>query len=151
VKRPVTNPCAWSNRCKRRAPVVLDERERYCKPHAKRLADNLVGLFVKTRDAYTCQACFKAAPGVAIQWAHIITRGAPYIRWLVAPYPGNSIALCQGCHYAYTQNEGNWRRFIDRRWVGHRDRLERIEADGERAGNSVDVADIIREYRGKAA
>ena len=89
--------------------------------------------------------------GVVIQWAHIVTRGSSYIKFLTEPYPGNSIALDKDCHFAYGMNEGNWRRFIERRWPGHHDRLTRMEAERERAGGSVDKAELIREYRSRLA
>lgn len=143
--------CSWSNRCKSRADLTIGETERLCRKHATAVADGLVGTFVKKRDGHTCLACGKSAPGAVIHWAHIHTRGKRYIRWLIEPYPGNSLALCQGCHFAYTANPANWQRFIERTWPGHWDRLDRIEAEGERNGSSADVVDVIVEFRGRVA
>jgi hypothetical protein len=138
--------CCWSNRCRTRANVVVGPGERFCSKHATWVLDKLVGDWVKARDGWKCMRCASEA---TIQWAHIITRGARYIRWAIEPYPGNSVALCQGCHFAYTQNEGNWRRWIDGRWPGHRDRLERMNAEAERRGGSIDRAGLITEFRNR--
>ena len=153
---PEGQRCAWSNRCARRADHPVTDTERYCGTHLRLTAENVVGTWVKRRDQWACMACGKQGDplgnnGVVIQWAHIITRGSAFIKYLTEPYPGNSIALDSACHYAYTLNEGNWRRFIERRWPGHHDRLTRMEAERERAGGSLDKAEIIREYRSRLA
>ncbi len=157
---PEGQRCSWSNRCSRRADHPVTDEERYCGTHLRLLAEAVVGTWVKNRDQWQCQACGKQGDSrrrdgesgpVVIQWAHIITRGSAYIKFLTEPYPGNSIALCSACHFAYGQNEGNWRRFIERRWPGHHDRLTRMEARRERAGGSVDKAAIIRDYRSRLA
>ena len=156
---PVGQRCTWSTRCNRvsdRVSLVVGPEERYCGTHLRLVAEAVVGTWVKNRDDWTCQACgkqgdAKGESGVVIQWAHIITRGSKYIKFATEPYPGNSIALDSGCHFAYGQNEGNWKRFIERRWPGHHDRLTRMEAKAERAGGSVDKVAVIIEYRSRLA
>lgn len=143
--------CSWG-RCKtKHAPVVVEEDERYCRKHATWVADKLVGDWVKRRDAMMCIRCGRSSLSTVIQWAHIQTRGKRTIRWLTEPYPGNSVALCQGCHYAYTLKPSNWERYIEGRWPGHWDRLSRLQAEGERSGDAVNVAGIILRYRSEAA
>lgn len=149
---PEGQRCSWSNRCNRRADHPVTDEERYCGTHLRLVAEGVVGTWVKRRDNWTCQACGKNGDGVVIQWAHIITRGSsPFLKFLTEPYPGNSLALCAGCHFAYGHNEGNWRRFIERRWPGHHDRLNRMEAKAEREGGKLDKAAIIIEYRSRLA
>lgn len=147
-KRPA-NPCSWSNRCRTRPSVTVDEETRYCKTHAKRVADQYVGLFVKERDNWTCQVphCRRTAHTAQIQWAHIISRGAPYIRY----DPENAIALCAGSHQAFTLAPARWDIFLARNYPGLRDRLALREAEGEASGASVDLGAIIRDYRAKVA
>lgn len=140
-------PCTWSNRCKTLPRVALSDYERYCAKHATAVLDELAGTWVKRRDGSTCLKCGATAGTAAIQWAHIHTRGMRYIRWVVEPYPGNSITLCSGCHFAYTVNEGNWRRFLEARWPGHRDRLERMNAAAEAKGGHIDRAALIVDFR----
>jgi hypothetical protein len=147
-KRP-TKPCSWSNRCYRRPSVIVSEDERYCKTHAKDVADRYVGLFVKERDRWTCQnhQCQATHHTAQIQWAHIISRGAPYIRY----DPENSIALCARCHQAFTVAPARWDIFLARRYPGLRDKLALLEATHEASGHSVDLAEIITYYRAKVA
>ncbi len=141
-KRPA-QPCSWSTRCKRRAPVVIDEDTRYCKTHAMLTADRYVGLAVKERDDWTCQACSASAHTDTIQWAHVISRGARFIRYEL----DNSMALCSACHYRFTLKPASWSVFLAETRPGLHDRLALLEAQRQRQGASVDIAEIIREYR----
>lgn len=135
--------CSWG-RCKsKNARVIVDTDERYCGKHATWVADKLVGDWVKRRDV----RCMRCGNPYDLQWAHILTRSKRAIRYLTEPFPGNSVTLDRGCHYAYTMNPGNWDRWLDGRWPGHRDRLNRMQAEAERSGEKVNMAGVILRYR----
>lgn len=169
-KRPAVR-CSWSNRCKRRPTVFVDvsveesvvetplrsigailhspvstvtAAERYCKTHATIVADTLVGNFVKARDGWACVHCGRTD---SPQWAHIISRGARYIRY----NPENSVCLAAACHQMFTLKPAAWAVFVEDRWPGRWTRLIHDEIDGERNGGHVDIAAIIEVYRGVAA
>ena len=36
------------------------------------------------------------------------------IRWDI----DNAVALCSGCHFAYTKNPANWQKFVEKMWPG---------------------------------
>lgn len=136
--------CSWSNRCAvKYSPIRVSEDERYCRKHGRRVADKWVGIWVKLRDE-ECAACAKTTE---LQWAHIHTRDKNGIRWMTEPFPGNSVALCRGCHFAYTKNPRNWEAFVDRRWPGWYSELSRIQAEHEHRGDKINVAGIILRYR----
>lgn len=140
TKRRSTGPrCTWSNRCKRRVSVVLTNDERYCNTHALVRADQAVGAFVKARDG-RCLACGTKND---LEWAHIISRGARYIRW----DPENSVALCRGCHFRFTRAPARWAVWVEEFEAGLLSKLAQREAAGQRSGESIDVADVIVRFR----
>lgn len=138
--KPKRGPCATRGCKTKHAPVRVSPDERYCEKHATKVADALCRAFVRARDP-VCVACGRGDRGV--QWAHIITRGARFIRWDAR----NGVGLCSGCHYAYTKSPARWLSFVERYDPGRVQRLLRREVWGERRGGSVDVAGIIRTYR----
>ena len=144
-KRPA-NPCSWSNRCKTRPTTFVSDEERYCKTHAKEVADRWVGLAVKERDHWTCQSCSRTAHVVEIQYAHVISRGARYIQFELE----NAMALCKDCHYRYTLKPAQWSVFLAETRPGLHDRMALLEAERQRRGGHVDLAELIREYRARA-
>jgi hypothetical protein len=138
--------CDWSNRCKRRAPVIVSETERYCRSHAREMADRAAREFVLKRDWWTCQNCSSGAPG--LQWAHVISRGARYIRH----EPNNAMALCGKCHLNFTLKPALWSVWLATNRPGLHDRMALLEAAGQRSGHTIDLAQVIRDYReGKVA
>ncbi len=147
-KRPA-NPCSWSSRCKRPAPVVVTETERYCKTHAKLTADTLVGTYVKHVRDLECVSCGTTEN---LQWAHIRSRGATTIRWFVGPpAPGNSVALCAREHQFYTLKPAEWDKYVEKNWPGLWTQLVHLEIELLRQGNTVDVAEVIRDFRERIA
>lgn len=138
-RRPAIR-CSWSNRCKRRPSINVDPGERYCKTHAKWLADTLVGNFVKERDNWRCVHCGSSD---SPQWAHVISRGAPYIRY----DPENSFCLAVSCHQNFTLKPAAWNVWVELNYPGLWTRLVHREIEGERRGGSVDVAGIIEAFR----
>lgn len=143
-RRKSATRCDYSNRCPRRPTVTVSETERLCKTHAKWIADKLVGDFVKTRDG-CCWNC--GARDKGLQWAHIISRSALHIRW----NPLNAVSLDAGCHQRFTLNPATWAVWTEEHAPGLWARLVAIEAAGQASGESVDLAAIINEYRGRAA
>ena len=142
-KRPAAR-CAWSNRCKRRPSIVIDENERLCRTHATWTADKLVGDYVKARDRYRCWNCGETEN---LQWAHILSRGARYVRW----DPRNAVTLDSKCHQHFTLKPAVWAVWLEDRLAGVYTTMVREEAAGQRSGHSVDIAEVIRTYRAKAA
>jgi hypothetical protein len=130
--------------------VRVTEEERYCAKHATWILDKLVGDYVKRRDG-GCVYCGKTDD--TLQWAHVHTRGQKYIKYVVgppiddAPTPVNTVCLCAAHHFAFTQNEGNWRRFLERAYPGAWLKLALLEADREAAGGHIDKAELIRYWR----
>jgi 5-methylcytosine-specific restriction endonuclease McrA len=149
AKKPkrIVRKCAWSNRCKAASvPVVVSPEERYCRTHGTKKADILVGTYVKQRDRI-CQSC--GNPGTTgldgLEWAHIMSRGARYIRWDLL----NSTTLCRGCHFRFTRQPAAWAVWVEDRWPGRLSQLAQMEGAAERAGGHVDTAEIIRTYRAR--
>lgn len=106
-----------------------------------KLADHLARQHVLERDHYRCRACGRDG---ALEWAHIITRGARHLRW----EPDNALTLCRGDHGYFTEHPREFRRFIaEILGPDHRDRLIRMQAEAERRGDSVDVERVIRGFR----
>lgn len=128
-------------RCKRRASVHLADSA-LCRTHAVALADKLVADAVKSRD----RRCLSCGATERLQWAHIISRQATYIRW----DPENSIALCARCHHRFTLRPGEWAAWVESRWPGRLSELARRQAEGEARGGHVDIAEVIRAYRGRS-
>jgi hypothetical protein len=118
----------------------VSDDERYCSKHGTAVADVEARRFVKFRDR-RCVACGKFETW--LQWAHLITRGARYIRWDAR----NACALCAACHFAYTKRPAAWLVFCEKTWPGRVSELLRVEIAGEASRDSVDVADVIRTYR----
>lgn len=148
-KRPA-NPCSWSSRCYARPRVFLPDDERYCLSHAKRVADTLAGNWVKHYRDRRCRYC---ASERDLEWAHIRSRGAhPALHWYVGPTtedPGNSVALCRGHHFMFTNASAKWDVFVEETWPGLWTRLVHKEIEDSRMGVKVDLADVILEFRRK--
>jgi hypothetical protein len=125
----------------------LELRERDVLNAATRTADALCRAYVFARDGYRCVSCERMMAN--LEWAHIHTRGARYIRWEVGPPgPGNSVTLCQGDHRYFTDHPAQWRRFIAEKYgPDHWDSLLRMQAEAERRGDRVDVERVIRGFR----
>ena len=144
ARRSVGTSCAFL-RCKtKRAPIIVGPDERYCDKHATRIADGAFGDHVRTRDP-RCVACGR--DDIGVQCAHVVTRGARFIRWDAE----NAVGLCARCHFAYTKRPAAWLAFVEREYPGRLQRLLRRENHGERIGGSVDVAEVIRGYRAGVA
>jgi len=135
-------PCTWSNRCTRRPSAIVTETERYCTTHARKVADRLVGRFVKNRDGWKCQRCGERE-GEQMQYAHVISRGARFIQY----EPDNAVCLCRDCHYYFTMKPGQWSVWLAAYRPGLHDRMALLEAARERQGGGVDLAAIIETYR----
>lgn len=134
--------CAWYLGCDvLEATVHVDDLEDYCRPHAMLTADRLAGDYVRERDQNTCQRC--GVYGLSLDWAHILGRGARYIRH----DPENALSLCRQCHERTESRRAEFNAWLDERWPGRRDALHRQEADGLRSGHSLDFAAIIRSFR----
>jgi len=111
-------------------------------------ADKLARQFVLERDGYLCQNCGKwAAP---LEWAHLVTRAAKHLRW----DPDNAVTLCgatpvyTGCHGYFTAHPVQFRRFVAEHFgPDHYDNLKLRQAQAERRGDKVDVAQVIAFYR----
>jgi hypothetical protein len=145
-KRPA-RPCSWSSRCYTRPTVRLNDDERYCKSDARKVADRYVGLFVKERDRWTCQSCSKRVEGKDAQYAHVISRGARYVQY----EPDNAFCLCAGCHFHFTNQPHAWSVWLAVNHPGLHDRMSLLEADGQRSGGSVDLAEVILHFRAAMA
>jgi 5-methylcytosine-specific restriction endonuclease McrA len=117
-----------------------------CKKHAKKEADRLFALAVKQRDGYICQACGKTRENAVIECAHVVGRGELSIRFNL----DNAMALCKGCHYAYTKSEANWRAWLERNRPGLRERLYAIGVQAQHDGWQPDYAEIIASLRSQA-
>jgi len=124
--------------------VIVSVDERYCRTHGTRIADNLVGAFVKARDDYRCRACGRRDPQ-RVQWAHLISRGARYIRW----DPANAVTLCPPCHVGFTRAPSSWSVWLAEHFPGEHDRLSLLEAEGQRSSAGVDTAEVIRTFRSR--
>jgi hypothetical protein len=108
--------------------------------HLVKLADQLAREHVLERDRHRCRCCGKDRD---LEWAHIITRGARYIRW----EPANAVTLCHGDHAYFTGHPRQFRRWIaEELGPNHRDKLLSLEAFFERQGGSVDVEAVIRGF-----
>ena len=64
--------------------------------------DALFSRYIRTRDRWTCQKCFKRYPPPtnALHCAHIFTRSKQSTRFS----PLNAVALCYGCHSYLDRN-----------------------------------------------
>jgi hypothetical protein len=79
-----------------------------CGPHAKKIADELYSLIVRTR-AGRCASCSipgrpdaEGRPVLGLQCAHIVTRGKLATRYT------DAVALCAGCHKRFTHDPPAW-------------------------------------------
>lgn len=167
-KKRTTSPRCDKQRCDRRAEVEIVTPfateagplpegvphlgpvgvmvERFCKQHAKKLADKLARQVVLYRDGYRCQRCGKTdREGAVIQWAHIIRRGALSIRWK----EDNAVALCAECHVFFTYREEEWRTWLDLNYPGLWDRLNWTRLTAIAAGDKPGLAQIITDLRQK--
>jgi 5-methylcytosine-specific restriction endonuclease McrA len=148
AKRKITPKlCDWSNRCKRRAPVIVSETERYCTGHARKEADKLQRIAIFERDGYTCQSCIRSGTAETLQRAHIISRGARFIEY----HEDNLVTLCPQCHLNFTLKPGQWSVWLAINRPGVHDRLSLMEAAAEHSGDPIDLAEIIRRYQREAA
>jgi hypothetical protein len=134
--------CAWS-RCTIAPRVHVEDGESYCRPHALAIADQSARTYVIERDMDTCQRCGRQGGN---EWAHIVSRGARYIRH----DPQNALAFCRGCHVWFTDHPAAFFLWVEERWPHRRERLYEAEARGERRGDSVDLAAVIRGFRDPA-
>jgi hypothetical protein len=136
--------CTFWPRCDRTPTVDVDDRERYCRRHAIWVADKETRTAVLARDGGKCRKC--GAEGNSLDWAHIVTRSAPFIRWSMDP--PNSVALCRPCHMRFTNQPKVWAAAIVD-WYGfdHYNLLRRRELIAERKGGQVDLAEVIRGAR----
>ena len=108
------------------------------------LADKLACEFVLERDGYRCQSCGRDERTRYLEWCHILTRGARYLRW----EPSNAVALCHADHVYFTDHPVQWRRFIAEQFgPDHMDRLHILQAQAEARGDRVDVAQVIAFFR----
>ena len=141
-KPPVT--CAIL-RCSKRPTVTITSDERYCNSHATKIADKLVGDFVKARDGYRCQlTSFNHKPCYqpeAVYWCHVIPKGRYYgTRW----EPDNAVTGCAGHHKAFDTaplEKDDWAEA----WLGTA-RFEELQQIAKIV-KGVDVAEVIRRYR----
>lgn len=146
-------PCSWSLVCKNAAPVVIEEGvERYCKKHARVVADLTVGTWVKRFRDLRCRYC---GTDQDLEWAHIRSRGAhPALHWYVGPEPdnpGNSTTLCRGHHFAFTNHQARWEVFVEEQWPGLYGDLIALEIELKGKAPEPDLAAIIRNFRGRQA
>lgn len=142
-KKRTTSPRCVRLRCNN--PIEVPELG-LCKKHAKKMADTLFAVVVKQRDDYTCQVCGKTRENAVIECAHVVGRGELSIRFNL----DNAMALCKGCHYAYTMSEANWRAWLTRNRPGLRERLHAIGVQAQRDGLKPDYATLISQLRGMA-
>lgn len=66
------------------------------------VADKAFSQYIRTRDNWTCQRCFKQyePPTMALHCSHFQGRGKEATRF----DPRNADALCYGCHQYFTSN-----------------------------------------------
>ncbi len=69
-----------------------------------RTSDKLFSLYIRTRDGWKCQRCFKQyePPTQALHCSHFQGRGKEATRF----EPLNADALCYGCHQYFTSHPG---------------------------------------------
>jgi 5-methylcytosine-specific restriction endonuclease McrA len=140
---PSEMPCSWYV-CTRRATVHVSADEHYCRSHAAKVADKAARSFVMERDRRTCQRC--GSQDRPLQAAHLIPRGQRFIHW----EPENIVALCSGvngCHEFLDARPATRTTWALDRWPGRIERLWALEAQGERRGDGVDLAAVIRGFR----
>lgn len=114
--------------------------EGLCKTHAIRRADRVVGDFVKARD----KGCVAVGEHKgSLQWAHIVSRRYRSIRW----DPNNAVCLCAAHHAYFTMRPLEWDEWVEQRITPKRYAALKREA---LHGDLPDVADVIREFGGKA-
>lgn len=67
-----------------------------------RPSDKAFSLYIRTRDNWTCQRCYKqyAPPTQALHCSHFQGRGKEATRF----DPENADALCYGCHQYFTSH-----------------------------------------------
>lgn len=115
----------------------------YCPKHAKLEADKWARQIVMARDL-ACQRC-GATEGR--QWAHVIRRGSPSVRWLA----DGAMALCPACHVYMTHREEEWRTWLDANRPGLWERLNAIRIEAADKRTQPDLAEIIASLRSQAA
>jgi len=101
----------------------------------KSKADLVCAVVVKKRDGHRCTLCGSRQ---AIQWAHIISRGAAYER--VRHDLENSTTLCQRCHFRWTNDPDGWDA-LRRQLMG--DRFEALWARAKMDGQKPDYQAIL--------
>lgn len=143
-RRKPARRCSWSNRCPtRQLRVRVSDEEWYYIKHGRIVADKLVGDFVKAR----YRRCLECGTTEDLEWAHLHSRG---MRWIQYD-PENSVALCRGHHFRFTNDSAAWSVWVEVRFPGLWTTLLHREIAGLRSGASVDVAEVIRNFRGRAA
>lgn len=67
-----------------------------------RPSDKLFSQYIRTRDDWTCQRCYKTyePPTQALHCSHFQGRGKESTRF----DPENAVALCYGCHQYFTSH-----------------------------------------------
>ena len=106
----------------------------------RKTADRMVRSFVLRRDG----RCLMCGTEEKLEWCHIISRGAPYIRW----EPTNAVTLCHRDHMWFTAHPAAFKDWVRDRYGPDRwDDLLRMEAERERRGDHVDIAAVIRGFR----
>ena len=151
-KAPRPGGCT-TQRCGRRpASVVIAPDERYCKTHAMKIADKLVGDYVKgwygTCVAKPASSSFWSGPvfncsGGALQWAHLIPRGYRAVRHS----PDNAVALFPA-HHRWFDTHPLEREDMIRDWLG--DEYDEMRALA-RTHVAQDLAEVIVEFRKRLA
>ena len=125
--------------CTTRPTIDVADDEAWCRKHAHWEADRSQRIYVMERDGRECQRCH--AP--AHDRAHLLPRGNRYVKY----EPENAVALCRPCHVIVDGSPALRTAWVMDRWPGRLERLWNLEAAGERRGDSVDLAAILRGYR----
>jgi hypothetical protein len=98
--RPKKESRANGPRKRASMPTRIRRRRKGGTSWARREADRLCGLIVRSRGA--CEVCGRRE---FLQWAHVVSRRYISVRW---DYENNSLCLCRNCHYLYTMRPLEW-------------------------------------------
>ncbi len=110
----------------RRAPLARrrgkagkrTSKRRKARKAGMRDADRLFSEFIKTRDDWTCRACWSVK---VIQCAHLVSRRYRATRWSA----DNAVALCSRCHMRWTYNPLAWEEWCEEQFPGRLFELKR--------------------------
>lgn len=74
------------------------------------LLDKLFSLYIRQRDNFTCQRCFKqfVPPTSGLHCSHFHGRRKKSVRW----DERNAVSFCHGCHVHMTENPEEHRAFF---------------------------------------